>query len=75
MMLSSREVVKIMLLKRYMTITELAKKMSLETGKKYTRQSLSKKISRSSIDYDEINQIAKILEFKIEIVDLLEKKE
>ena len=69
--MSSRETVKILLLKRYMTITDLAKKLSEKTGKYYSRQALSKKISRSSLNYDEVEQIAQILDFKIELVDLL----
>ena len=58
-----------------MTITELAKKLEEKIGKKYTRQSLSKKISRSSLNYDEMEQIAKILNFKINMVDLLEENQ
>ena len=72
--MSSREIVKFLLFKRYMTITELAEKLTEKTGKKYTRQSLSKKISRSSLNYDEVEQILKILQFKIEIIDLIEDK-
>lgn len=65
--MSSKETVKIMLLKRAMTITKLAEKMSEFTGQKYTRRSLSNKISRSSLRYDEVEIIAKILDFKITI--------
>ncbi len=63
----ARETVKIMLLKRAMTITKLAEKMSEFTGQKYTRRSLSNKISRSSLRFDEVEIIAKILDFKITI--------
>lgn len=65
--MSSRETVKIMLLKRAMTITKLAEKMTEFTGQKYTRTSLSSKLSRSSLRYDEVEIIAKILDFKITI--------
>ena len=69
--MSSNKVVKRLLLERYMTITELAKRLTEITGKKYSRQSLSKKISRSAIKYDEMEQITKILEFKIDFIDLI----
>ncbi len=46
---------------------KLAEKMSDFTGRKYTRQSVSNKISRSSLKYDEVEIIAKILDFKITI--------
>lgn len=65
--MSAKETVKIMLLKRAMTVKKLAEKMSDFTGRKYTRQSLSNKISRSSLKYDEVEIIAKILDFKITI--------
>lgn len=68
--MSARETVKIMLLKRCMTIKILAEKMSELTGKKYTRQSLSNKISRNSLRYDEVEVIAKILNYKIVIEDI-----
>lgn len=65
--MSAKETVKIMLLKRNMTITKLAEKMAEHTGQKYTRQSLSSKLSRNSLRYDEVEIIAKILNFKITI--------
>lgn len=67
--MSSRETVKIMLLKRAMTVEKLAEKMSEMTGQKYTRSSLSSKISRSSLRYDEVEVITKILDFKITILE------
>lgn len=67
--MSARETVKIMLLKRCMTITKLAEKMAEYTNGKYTRQSFSSKLSRNSLKYDEVEMIAKILNFKIVIED------
>lgn len=67
--MSAKETVKIMLLKRCMTITKLAEKMAEYTGGKYTRQSFSSKLSRNSLKYDEVEMIAKILNFKIVIED------
>lgn len=66
----SRETVKILLFKRNMTITNLAVKMTELTGQKYTRQSLSSKISRSSLKFDEIEIIAKILNYKVIFEDV-----
>lgn len=68
--MSARETVKIMLLKRCTTIKKLAEMMTEVTGKQYTRYSLSSKISRSSLRYDEVEVIAKILGYKIEIEDI-----
>lgn len=65
----SRETIKILLFKRNMTITNLAVEMTKLTGKKYSRQSLSSKISRSSLRFDEVESIAKILNYEIEFVD------
>ena len=64
--MSSKEIVKILLIKRGMTITKLAEKLSEITGKKCSRANLSDKISRSAIRFDEMEQIAKILGYEIE---------
>ena len=61
----SREQVKILLVKENMSLTELAGKMTEFTGKKYTQQGLSNKLSRDTLRYSEIFQIAKILGYKI----------
>lgn len=66
----SRETVKILLFKKNMTITHLATEMTKLTGQKYTRQSLSSKISRSSLRFDEMEVIAKILNYKITFEDI-----
>lgn len=68
--MSARETVKILLLKRNMTITTLASKLTELTGQKYTRQSLSNKISRSSLKFDEVENIAKVLNYKITFEDI-----
>lgn len=65
--MSAKEVVKIMLVKRAMTVKKLAEKMSEYTGQKYTRGSLSNRISRGTLKFDEVEIIAKILDFKITI--------
>lgn len=53
-----------------MTITNLAEELAQKTGRKYTRTSLSSKINRSSLNYDEVEDIAKILNYKINFEDL-----
>ena len=63
--MSSKETVKILLVKKNMTIKTLAEKLSDLTQKKYSRQNLSNKINRSSINYDEMEDIAKVLGYKI----------
>ncbi len=68
--MSAKETIKILLFKRDMTIKTLAEKLTELTGKKYSRSALSSKISRGYLRYDEVEQIAKILEYKIEFEDL-----
>ena len=65
--MSAKEVVKIMLVKRALTVKKLAEKMSEYTGQKYTRGSLSNRISRGTLRFDEVEIIAEILDFKITI--------
>lgn len=69
---SARETVKILLFKRGMTMTTLAEKLSELTGKKYSRQNLSGRLANGYLRYNEMEQIAKILEYKIEFNDLTE---
>lgn len=63
--MSAKEIVKIMLVKRAMTVKKLAEKMSEYTGQKYTQSGLASKISRGSLRFDEVEVIAEILDFKI----------
>lgn len=67
----SREQVKILLVKENMSLTKLAEKMTELTGKKYTQQGLSNKLSRETLRYSEIFQIAKILGYKINFEKVL----
>ena len=53
-----------------MTIKALAEKLTQATGRVCSRQNLSNKINRSSLNYDEMEEIAKILGYKIEFVDM-----
>ena len=56
-----REEVKFMLLRRCVTITELARRMSEETGKNYTQSLISHKLANESLKYSEMKLICKIL--------------
>ncbi|OGI02607.1 MAG: hypothetical protein A2104_10505 [Candidatus Melainabacteria bacterium GWF2_32_7] len=67
--MSAREQVKILLLKRDMTITELASRMTEYTGKKYSRQNLSNKLSKRTLRFEEFEVITEILGYKIELID------
>ncbi len=61
----AREQVKILLVKENMSLTELARRMTEFTGKKYTQQGLSNKLSRDTLRYSEIYAIAEILGYKV----------
>ncbi len=65
-MLTAREQVKFLLLKEKMTITELADEMSRQTGRSYTRQSISSKLYKGTLRYDEVTAIAEILGYEID---------
>ncbi len=67
--MSTREQVKVLLLKRNMTMTELAQKMLEFYGKNYSRQNLSNKLSNATLRFEEFEVIAKILEYRIELTD------
>ena len=68
--MSAKETIKILLVKRNMTVKTLAEKLSIEKNKTYSRQNLSNKINRSTINYDEMEEIAKILGYKIVFEDI-----
>lgn len=62
-----REEVKIMLMSKCMTMTELARQMTELSGKNYTQSLISHKLSKESLRYSEMKMICKILGFKIHI--------
>lgn len=67
--MSAREQVKILLLKRNMTMKELASRITEFTGKKCSRQNLSNKLSLGTLRFEDFEIIAKILGYKIELID------
>ena len=62
-----REEVKIMLGTKCMTITELAKRMTELSGKKYSQSLISHKLAKESLRYTEMKLICKILGYRIYI--------
>jgi hypothetical protein len=62
-----KEEIKILLLKEKSTITELAKELSIISGKKYTQASLSQKLTRDTLRASEYRLILDILGYKINI--------
>ena len=65
--MSSKEQLKILIVKEGLTVKKLAGMLSDKTGKNYTQQSLQHKISLSSLRYDEMEAIADILGYEINI--------
>lgn len=67
--MSGKEQLKIMLLKENLTIKELASILAEKTKRHYTAQSISSKLLRKTLRYDEFEDIANILGY-----DLIVKK-
>ena len=63
--MSVSEDLKILLLKKKTTITELAKLATEKSGKNYTVFGISQKLARNSMKYDEVKFLASILGYKI----------
>lgn len=67
MILNAKEVIKILLSKEQVKQKDLAVLLTKKTGKKYTPGSLSQKIVRGTISYNEVVAIADILGYNINI--------
>lgn len=63
--MSIREDIKMLLAQKAMTMTEVAKKLSVN-GNTVTVQSLSKKLSKQTIRFEEVRKILDILGYDIE---------
>lgn len=63
--MSSREELKILIMREALTVKKLADILSINTGKYYTQRSLQNKISLSSLNYDEMETIADLLGYEI----------
>ena len=66
--MSAHEDIKILLLKKCMTITKLAEEMTVASGKKISRNVLSQKLINGTLRYSELEVICKILGYKLEYV-------
>lgn len=61
--------VKMLIAKRGVTLTYLAKYLSEHSDKQYTLDSLSKKLRANTIRYSEMKLIAEALDMEIHILD------
>ena len=65
--MSSKEEVKILIMREGFTVQKLAALLEQKTGKRYTQRSLQNKISLRSLNFDEVEVIAEILGYEIKI--------
>ena len=68
--IKAKEQIKSLLALRDLNIKELAKIISEKTGKPCSYGALLKRISRGTIDYNEVVFITEILNYKIKFEDL-----
>ena len=69
MRLKAKEIIKVLLSRGHIKQKDLAQALTENTGKKYTQGSLSQKINRGSISYDEVALIADILGYEINFTE------
>ena len=67
MKLNAKEIIKLLLTKEQVKQKDLALLLSQKTGKKYTPGSLSQKIGRGTISYNEVALIIDLLGYSINI--------
>ena len=65
--MSSKNELKILIMKEALTVQKLADMLSQKTGKTYTQRGLQNKIFLSSLNYDEMETIADLLGYEIKI--------
>lgn len=63
--MSIKEQIKIALIQRNMTLTELYNQLKEKYNKDYSLQNLSSKINRNTLKYSEVQEIADILQYDI----------
>lgn len=66
--MTSKNELRILIMKEALTVQKLAELLSKKTGKRYTQRSLQNKIFLSSLNYDEMETIANMLGYDIKIV-------
>ena len=64
------ELVRLILLRKRITIAELARQMSKLSGKEYSRFNVRAKIEKGSIKFSEMVLICEILGYKLDIKEL-----
>lgn len=64
------ELVRLLLLRKRITIAELARQMSKLSGKEYSRFNVRAKIEKGSIKFSEMVLICEILGYKLDIKEL-----
>lgn len=65
--MSVKEEVKTLLAREAFTMTKLADEMTKISGRKYTMKSISDKLARKTLKYEEFILILNILKYKIEL--------
>ena len=65
--MSVKEEVKTLLASEAFTMTKLAVEMTKISGRKYTMKSISDKLARKTLKYEEFILILNILKYKIEL--------
>ena len=65
--MTAKEQLKIMLLKENLTIKDLAPRLAKYTKRHYTAQSISSKLFNGTLRYNEFEDIANLLGYKIKV--------
>ena len=69
MALLVREQVKTLLVEKNITMKELAELLSVKTGKNCSLANLSAKLTRGTLSYNEVVQVAEILGYEIKFTN------
>jgi len=64
----SSEIISTILFREKVSVTELARRLSIKRNKKVYQQTLSEKIQKGNFKYDEIVEICEILGYTVNIV-------
>lgn len=66
---SLKKQINVALIERNMTLTALHKALQEKYNKTYSLQNLSSKINRNTLKYEEVQEIAEILQYKLTWID------
>ncbi len=64
----SSEIISTILFREKVSVTELARRLSIKRNKKVYQQTLSEKIQKGNFKYDEIVEICELLGYTVNIV-------